>query len=249
MFLRPYKFHMMLVAVAVFALLPLSASAQQWLKTYDPSLNTLPDMQGWSFFEPFNPPAPSVSGGTLFQGPTGSQDQFWDATDIVNDFLNGPTFILEAQLKVIHSGYGFLADGSWRTGYDIYAADKTGKLFVIGIADTGVRMSARDNRDSSPFVSFDTTSAFNTYRLTVSNGIANLYINGNQIISLSADSIPYEIPNLVLFGGGGTGGGSQTQLKFLRYNLSQATPEPGVLSLLAGLAVSGVGFGFRHRRR
>jgi hypothetical protein len=32
-------------------------------------------------------------------------------------------------------------------------------------------------------------------------------------------------------------------------NLSQATPESGVLSLLAGLAISGVGFGFRHRCR
>jgi hypothetical protein len=81
--------------------------------TYNPSLNTLPQSQGFTFTEadPASPAPPSVSGGVLFQGPTTTSGlEFWQRNDVPFNFDNG--FTMEVKLKVISSSYDPM--GGWR---------------------------------------------------------------------------------------------------------------------------------------
>src|SRR5262245_56900353 len=87
-----------LCALSLFCILP-TAHAQH---AYDASLNTLPESQGWTYIGSYASPAPSVSGGVLFQDNlTNNATQAWKRTDIVNDFnIGAPKFFFETNIKV-----------------------------------------------------------------------------------------------------------------------------------------------------
>lgn len=236
----------------LFALLASSsgASTAQTINSYDASLNTLPQEQGWTFRGGSLNPAPSVSGGVLTINRVDVREpQEWSRADLVNDFSpTARTFFLETSIKVDRSGYAAVTGPGWRAGYHIEASDSIGRHFILGLAENGFRLSNDlanlDDDKSSPFINFDTMSGFNTYRLEVSGGTGHLYVNGDlkTSLALGATNPPQ---NRVLFGSGVTILTSQTQMQYLRYGV---VPAPhALLTALIGM-VPGVALLWRCRR-
>src|SRR5688572_29100726 len=109
----------------MLSLLLASAASATTVRAYDPDLGTLPQAQGFTFFEDFTHPAPTVSGGLLHQGPTGAAgNQLWRRSDLALDFASGPGFHMEADLRVISSGYD--PGPADRAGYALIASDTAG---------------------------------------------------------------------------------------------------------------------------
>jgi hypothetical protein len=208
--------------------------------SYDASLNTLPDAQGWTLNQNDSGSAtPVASNGILYQGPTSViGQQFWNSVSTpIPDFEGTSQFSMTAELKVLQSDYE--DNGSqWRSGYSVFISDEVGQLLELGISDTAVRLSVDGNTGldsfSGPLVSLNTTSQFHTYQVDIVSGVGSLFVDGSFITSLAiATAQPY--PNLsdVLFGDGTRYEGSQTELRYLDYTtntgtIPQLTVPPGV---------------------
>lgn len=208
--------------------------------TYDPALGTVPQAQGWNYFEPIAPSPPAtVGGGTLNQGPTSySGLQYWMRNDEPISFVTGLT--LRGTVKVTSSSYDPNAAGpnSQRAGYYFEAADSLGRRFTLGIAGGGVILNtdaALSPTNGITFTPFDATDAFHEYRLIVAGEIGSLFIDNVLIGSTPAGpAVAPGFENRVYFGDGTDFGNSQTQLSYFSYNTA-AVPEPSAL-LLAGIA-------------
>src|SRR4051794_4848525 len=71
--------------------------------TYDASLGTLPEQQGWTYTDGCGSnPAPTVSGGVLNENTT-CGSQFWSTLNGSIDF--NQQFSMEGNLKVLSSNY------------------------------------------------------------------------------------------------------------------------------------------------
>ena len=72
--------------------------------TYDASLNTLPESQGWSIYDIGTNAPPTISGGILYQNATADDSvKSFFAEDVELDFDGSVPIILEARLKIISS--------------------------------------------------------------------------------------------------------------------------------------------------
>src|SRR5258708_2310068 len=146
------------LALLVFTARPTTAT----IITYDPSVGTLPDSQGFTLVEsPPASPAQTLDSGALHQGPTSQGGtQVWQRQDIPFNFDDG--FTLEGTLKVLSSTYDANAggSGSQRSGYYLEAIDSLGRRFTLGLASSGFTL----NTDATlsvgngiPFTPFDAT--------------------------------------------------------------------------------------------
>ncbi len=235
------------LASVLTMLSPALARADTW-KTYDPSLGSLPQAQGWTAYDSGDSPAPTVSGGILHQGPTSSAGypscgsggyQFWYRQDVPVDF--GAVVVLEASLKVIASNYidVFVCDGvdpcpgptgRMVPGYQFEVADATTRLFAVGITSTGVILNKGCCYcpDESPLIPFNTTGGFHTYRLIISGGIGKLSIDGQEITSKPVGTYTGGpgFENRVYFGDGAHSGASTTELRLFRYAVCLPGDDP-----------------------
>ena len=221
-----------------------------WVKAYDASLGTLPEAQGWSLDNRGGNPAPTVIGNALHQNASATSSvQRWYADDESLDFEDTSEVVVEAELKIISSTYKeFASSGKWRTGYAISLMDRDLRFFHVGIASNGVRIANDwnwEDGNSSSFVPFDTTGAFNVYRFEVSSGMGQLFINDSPIVSLSVGAInsPPDLLGSVNFGDESLRGESQAELHYFRY-----VPEPSTLILLCMGAFGFLSHGGRRRR-
>jgi hypothetical protein len=200
-----------------------SGHAQTWT-TYDPSLGTLPEAQGFTRMDEGGSPNPTVTGGMLNQGPTSYfARQYWQSiSEVPIDFANG--FTLEATLKVLQSSYepDTCIEGQ-RAGYYLGVTDKDGRSFDVGMGCHGLFIGNDDREDVStaPFAAFDSTDAFHTYRLVVTDKGGTLYIDNKSVLSTPLGKpIASPVPNRVYFGDGSSRGWSWTQLSIFRYTLT-----------------------------
>lgn len=218
-----------LLAVVLAAGAP--ARAQSWT-SYDPSLGTLPEAQGWTFFENDGPPSPVVEDGVLKQGPTGSgctsNYEYWYRSDVPIDF--GATVTLEASLRVISSSY---ADGtacgdfgcsggtpSWKPGYIIAINDADERVLKVGFTSTGVVVDPGCCfcPEDAPVLPFDTTDGFHLYRIVIGSGVVSLFVDNQLLHTVSlGTALNPGAANSVSFGDATHLGSSQTELSFLRY--------------------------------
>ena len=223
-------------AALLICISPTSAKSNV-IVMYDPSLGTLPQAQGFSSFEVDGlSPAPSVSGGILYQGPTNfTGEQWFQRNDIPFNFDDG--FTLEATLKIISSTYEPNAGGpgSQRSGFYLDAIDELGRIFITGISSGGVTVNTDhylSTANGITFRSFNTTDAFHQYRLVVADGVATLLIDNTTYGSTPIGSALYpSVANRVDFGDETGGGNSQTQLTSFKY--TYPVPEPGKFLLFA----------------
>lgn len=221
------------VVMVVTASAQVSSACIDCVVEYDASEGTLPSEQGWNLIGSASP-APTVSGGSLHQGLTSfSGLQYWDRTDGSIDLTTG--FAAEVRLRVVSSTYGAggLA-GTWRTGWQLLVNDNQGRVNILGISDTGVRIANEPNSFnslSSPFIAFDTTDDFHTYKLTSTPNGLSLMVDGNTVASLPLGSTGLVTPNYIWFGDGTTGGSSETYIRSLV--IGAVIPEPSSNVLLA----------------
>jgi hypothetical protein len=214
-----------------------AASAQiDWLGKYDPTLGTLPTAQGWSIFENGPQPAPFVAGGQLFQGPTSFPlQQYWTRSDIVTDFASAAGLVVEADLRIVSSNYEPGLLNAWRTGYIILLSDSSQRTAVLGIADTGIRISTDShelNSASSAFIPLDTTSTVKTYQLKANAFGVTVSVNRVPLATLPLGTSNSVSANLWWFCDGTDSGASQTVLSEFRWG----TKNPTWTDLGSGLA-------------
>ncbi len=201
--------------------------AEIWFVTYDASENTLPDQQGWVLQ---NTPAdtdPWMAGGLLRMDTTVLQYLNWRYLDAYVCFPSDHGFILEFELKVNSSTYVDIPSSRWRIGYIVSVADSQGRIFRIGIAGSGVIISNDAEwyySHSSPFVGYDTTDGFHTYKFVVQNNLGQLWIDDVPIVSLAAGATNQQTPNCVLFGDATFHADSDTEMTYFRFGL---TKTPG----------------------
>jgi len=193
---------------------------------YDAALNTLPENQGWSILQIGNNTTPTVSNETLHQEAMSASSIYsWSASPAGTiDFDSPNLLIFEAEIKVIMSEYNTFADDSWRTGYGLSIVDEQNRVFIVGISDTGVRLTNASTNwleiYSSSFYHFDTTLAFNDYQLVISNSNAKLFINDSPVLMLTAGSpqnLSNWVTNAVRFGDLSLVAKSVTDLHFISF--------------------------------
>jgi hypothetical protein len=199
--------------------------AQTWT-TYDPSLGTLPEAQGFTRMDNGGSADPTVTNGMLNQGATAYFGyQYWYSDSPVPiDFSNG--FTLQANLKVLQSSYepDTCIEGQ-RAGYYLSVTDKDSRLIDVGIGCHGLFIANDDRQDVStaPFTAFDATDAFHTFRLVVTVDGGALYIDDNPVLFTPLGQPTSDPPNRVYFGDGSVRGWSMTQLGLFRFTLTDAT--------------------------
>jgi hypothetical protein len=222
--------------------------------TYDASLGTLPEAQGFTRIEDDpDAPAPTVGGGVLHQfSQSLDRAQWWQANSVPLDFTT-TLYTLTADLHVISSNYLPSIDGTGnqRSGYYLGASDAVGHEFAVGIASNGITINTDlgfNAQNGVTFTPFNTTDSFHLYRLVIDNGMGNLFIDGNFFAATPlgpplVDVAPF-IANRVLFGDASGLGVSETELR--SFQLS-SVPEPGSFVLLA-LGSLGAFIGVHQRR-
>jgi hypothetical protein len=229
-----------------FAAAVFSTQASGDVITYNASLGTLPEAQGFTFIQGGNTsPPPTVSGGLLYQGPTvGSSVQFWQRNDLPLDLTS--QFSMEVTLHVDSSGYATNLDhtGNQRSGYYLEAVDAQGRALLLGISSGGIYVNNNDNdpdNGGTGFISFNTTNGFHNYLVTDVAGVVNLIVDGQLLGTTTIAGPSSSTPNTFYFADATYYEGSQTETAFVAYSNTASVPEPSSLILCGvgsiGLAV------------
>ena len=235
---------MLVVFVRLVFLLVFPAYCQaEAMKTYDATLGTLPDAQGWELQErtPSSPPC-TIQGDGMHQGlTTWSGFQTWHSFDVPFNFTEDYVF-MEAELKVISSSY----DPFPRAGYGLVMADALERLFAVQIA--GDRIFITNSVQSGTETrAFDSTDDFHHYRFVVTDASGKLYIDADPIpfLSLAVGSPwPSGADNGAFFGDATALGQSETLLRSFAFGV----PEPSTLILLATGTLGLLAYVWRRRR-
>ena len=232
-----------------------SASSAAFIYQYEASLGTLPQAQGWTFFQDTPPlPAPTVSGGILhqFPNPNPPQTQFWFQNSVPLNFST-TSYTYELDLHIISSNYINFGSAQ-RSGYYMDAFDQIGQGFGVGIAGNGITINTDENfnpNNGVRFTPFNSTDGFHLYRLTIGQGVGSLFIDGTLFASTPLALAPGRAPgvfNRVDFGDASGVGVSESELRSARFGPApSAVPEPASLITL-GTGVLAL-LGLRWRRR
>ena len=210
-------------------------------KTYDASLGTLPDAQGFTLIDTGGSPPCTIQGDAMHQGLTCWEGlQNWYSDDVPLDFDVGA--VMEADFKVMYSSYS-TGSGYELTGLHLVISDAASRVFNIHIASDKIALG--NQLPTAPdWRAFDATDGFHHYRLVVAGGVGSLFIDGGDdpFSSIPVGSGWYHTPNYVAFGDRTYWGQSEWLLRSLSYI---NVPEPVTLSLLA---VGALGL-LRRRKR
>lgn len=221
--------------LALFTSLPLTPSligpASAATISYQPSLGTLPEAQGWIKREGGAPqPAPTVSGGVLHQGPTDfSGHQYWEYGGATFNFSTA-TVTVDFRLRVTAASFSAYPRG----GYTVFLSDSTGRLASLYLSDGSVFLGNDQFTSVSSIVAFDTTDAFHDYRFSIGPSGSSLHIDNTPIVSLALGGVTVSA-NYVAFGDGTLIGNSESELT--AFSVSGVSllniPEPASLLLLS----------------
>lgn len=141
--------------------------------TYDSESGTMPDEQGWTFYDANEPTSPAVVDGLLHQGlTTATGMQGW--MDDSRIFCFGEDrFSLSFRLKVIQSDYA-VVNNQWDCGFKVRVYDNAGRFACVGISSDGVRLTISSDfstlaSKSTAFYPMNTTNDFHWYSLSVTH--------------------------------------------------------------------------------
>ncbi|MBN2210620.1 MAG: dockerin type I repeat-containing protein [Sedimentisphaerales bacterium] len=204
-----------------------AAQAETWLATYDASLGTFPEDQGWVYSFESKATNPWLDSGLLRMDTTVLEYLNWRYLDKYICFPADHGLVFELEVKINSSALVDIPSGRWRVGFIMLAVDHEGRSFRVGIAGNGVIMSHDSDwyySQSTGFVPFDTTDDFHVYRLVIQNGQADLSIDGTPTLSQAVGSMNQGPTNTILFGDATYHSGCDMELTYARFGV---TREPG----------------------
>ena len=198
-------------------------------KTYDASLGTQPDAQGFELYDDGGSPAYTIQDGALHQGLTNwDGKQKWMSRDTPIDFEVGA--VMETEVKIIHSSVS--TSGGYRiAGWDMSITDSDGRCFVVYIGSEEIFLWNEPELYPQR-ITFDSTDDFHHYRLVIADGAGSLFIGGasNPSLTLPVGPAWHSLPNTGQFGDITYHGQSESLLRSFSYI---NVPEPASLCLLA----------------
>lgn len=224
----------MIVRSTVLAGVLLAGSAHASYLTYNPSLGTLPQSQGWSSLGTYNAPM-AVSGGQLTYGPTTvGGTTFWGhaPTDTIN--FATETIFIEARIRLTGADFGNFS-GFRRGGFSLYLEDDAGRWIIADLGDNRLSLGNDNTRLSDPVATFNLTTEFHTVRLEAGPAGGRLLVDG--------------VPQMTLALGTGAAGGAQgswgeattlANANLIEVQHATFIPAPGSLALagICSLAVA-----------
>jgi hypothetical protein len=215
------------------AMLAMASCAQATILTYDASLGTLPQAQGWTF-QGNTTPASTISGGVFQYGPTSvNGTTYWEHNPV--ETVNFATHVssIEAEIQLSGSDWGNIS-GFRRAGFALMLTDDAGRWVIAEIGDNRISLGNDNNRTSDPFAVVDFTQSFRSVRLEAGPAGGRLFVDG--------------VLQLTLALGTGMSGGAQgwfgdgtilanadsTSIRSVTYS---AIPTPGAAVALALLPI------------
>ena len=243
-----------LMLLAVTALIFIASRTSAQVTGYYASQNTLPTAQGWTARGNFSlNPSPVVAGGalTLEHVSSNLEYQMYYRTDVPIDFNATKPLHFVTDIKVLSGNYVHYSD-FWRADTMNYISDSLGHTYILGLANNGYILTSDQagahDALSTPFTTFDNSSAYHVYDLSITSAGASLYIDGNFATSIAQGATYADVADRVLWGNPGAGGHAITDTKYLYYGEIESTPEPGSAAIAAGLAIAIGGSAVRRRR-
>jgi len=198
-----------------------SSSPTQSTEEADCSVNlsfdqdgVLPSSQGLAYSA--DPPVPessvfSASGGLLHVDSTGTPGAAW--YQLLNAYDPAKDFTLEFRMQVF--------PGTDLYGIDFEVSDNVSD-FEFGFSSGGINLPPTPA--GRPFLPFDTTDAFHTYKVFSPGGTTSyqFFIDGALVASNSVSPIGGDPGQRFIFGDGTGGGAGRADIDFVRY--CQASP-------------------------
>jgi hypothetical protein len=214
--------------------------------SYDASLGSLPQAQGFLIYDSGDSPAPTVSAGSLHQGPTAGVCsalgyQHWYRNNAGIDF--GASFVLDATVQIISSSDIHAldcGDDGWKAGYDLTVTDAAAHMFFVGITSDGVFLSNNNISDPATFPRqpVNTRDALHRYRLVVTANLATLYYDETPLTSLATGTyLNSGGENQVVFGDGTHRGSNESLTSLVRYTTDNLAAVDGALPPSSGLSM------------
>ncbi len=213
--------------------------------SYEASLGSLPDAQGWTIVESgAASPTPTISSGLLQQGMTSFTGyQYWTGNPGSLNFADAPIAV-DVRLHIVSASLNVPAG---RAGYAFGLIDDIGRYAIAFISSSEVFLVNDQFTTKSSIVDFDSTDGFHDYHLVAGPGGLTLSIDGNLLVSQSLGTLSAE-GHVAWFGDGTAGGNNQSELQFLSVG-TVGVAEPVSLGLF-GLALGGlVAVGRRNARK
>lgn len=229
------------MAVVVLGIAAAPVPAWSWV-TYEASLGTLPQAQGWTLVEDISPPMPytvGVGAGQLHLSTLGFASDgtngggvWWQRNDMPIDFSGD--FSVEVSVRIASAPNHSVnaVAGYPRPGYTLAAYDVNGRFLWIGLGSGEIFLSntafgqyGTANTVTTPF---NTTDAIHVYRLERGAGGvgAALRIDGVTRLTLPALGPVEAGAGLVYFGDPTYWANSESFTSSVRYSSETVDVEP-----------------------
>lgn len=170
----------------------------------------LPSGQG-VVYSSAGPPVPensvfSVSGGLLHVDSTGTAGTAW--YQLLNAYDPAQDFTLEFRMQVF--------PGTDLYGIDFEVSDSVSD-FEFGFSSSGISLPPTPT--GRPFLPFDTTDGFHTYKVFSPGGTASyqFFIDGVLVANDSVSAVGGDPGQRFIFGDGTLGGAGRADIDFVRY--------------------------------
>lgn len=160
-------------------------STSIWASSYDPSLGTLPQAQGWAYEGDSPSPGPSgVSGGVLRYGPTtAAGSALWRTRPHGINFSNS-TWSLTTRVRLTGTTFGN-AGGVIRGGFALYVQDDFGRWINAYLGSNALVLANNNAGTTLSPATLDMATAFRTVRLDAGPSGGRLYVDDVLVQSLA----------------------------------------------------------------
>lgn len=176
-------------ASIVVAACGMVSTANAQVLTYNASLGTTPQNQGWTVGGSLgNPTAGTVSGGALRYGPTVFADTlFWSHNPSGGANFATTAWSIEFDLRLTNTTYGNVS-GFRRGGFSVTFQDDFGRWIALDAGSAGLGIRNDSNGTTDPTTATNLATAFHTIRVQAGPSGAELYLDGSLIQTLSLGS-------------------------------------------------------------
>jgi hypothetical protein len=229
-----------LLIISVCLSLPVGISHGAVTYTYDASLGTLPEAQGWTSNNTSGYSTLNTVDGYLNLNSTMSGSHYWSMTGDPFYYSNG--VIVEATMRINSSNF-FTNSSVVRSGYYLGVIDDTTLPVWTAISsDRAYFLYEGENISSYAMINL-LDGQFHDFRMVADSSGFDLYIDNVQVLNEPFRTGTLSSPNFISFGDQSNAGISNTDLKFFQVTV---VPEPVSSTLFI---IGGATLGFRRFRK